>query len=271
LRGRQNLPDLTKTEDLMEETTEELPRVLQLLWGVEGPSRPGPKPGLSIAAIGAAAVKVADEAGLGAVSMSKVAAELGFTTMSLYRYVSSKDELYVVMVEEAFGKPEPMNVAATGWRERITAWATAIRDAIHRHPWLLQVPLFEPPLSPKQLDWMEQGLRAFDGTPLTGQDRLSSMVLVNIYVRGVTQVTMNVFANAQATEVTEVTEQQADQIYARRLALLADPERFPSIASTVLSGTFTEDSDFGNDEFQFGLRTVLDGIESLVHRRTPTP
>jgi AcrR family transcriptional regulator len=252
----------------MEETAEELPRVLQLLWGVEGLARPGPKPGLSIAGIGAAAVKIADEAGLGAVSMSRVAAELGFTTMSLYRYVSSKNDLYVVMVEEAFGKPEPVDVARTGWRERITAWATAIRDAIHRHPWLLQVPLFEPPLSPKQLDWMEQGLSAFEGTPLTGQDRLSSMVLVNIYVRGVTQVTMSVFVNNQAIDQTD---RDADQIYARRLALLADPERFPSIASTVLSGTFTEDGDFDNDEFQFGLRTVLDGIESLIHRRTPTP
>jgi AcrR family transcriptional regulator len=262
------LRDSTTTEDSMEETAEELPRVLQLLWGVEGPARPGPKPVLSIAAIGAAAVKIADAAGLGAVSMSRVAAELGFTTMSLYRYVSSKDDLYVVMVEEAFGKPEPVDVVGTGWRERITAWATAIRDAIHRHPWLLQVPLYEPPLSPKQLDWMEQGLSAFEGTPLTGQDRLSSMVLVNIYVRGVTQVTMSVFVDNQATDQTE---QEADQIYARRLALLADPERFPSIASTVLSGTFTEDSDFGSDEFQFGLRTVLDGIESLIHRRTPTP
>ncbi|HEY0695467.1 MAG TPA: TetR/AcrR family transcriptional regulator [Kribbella sp.] len=251
----------------MEETAAELPRVLQLLWGVDSLARPGPKPGLSIAGIGAAAVKIADEAGLGAVSMSRVAAELGFTTMSLYRYVSSKNDLYVVMVEEAFGKPEPVDLARTGWRERITAWATAIRDAIHRHPWLLQVPLFEPPLSPKQLDWMEQGLSAFEGTPLTGQDRLSSMVLVNIYVRGVTQVTMSVFVNNQADQ----TDQEPDQIYARRLALLADPERFPSIASTVLSGTFTEDSDFGNDEFQFGLRTVLDGIESLIHRRTPTP
>ncbi len=93
----------------MSETAEELPRVLQQLWGMEGPARPGPKPTFHISDIGAAAIKLADEAGLGAVSMSKVAAALGFTTMSLYRYVDSKDDLYVVMLEEAFGRPGPQD------------------------------------------------------------------------------------------------------------------------------------------------------------------
>ncbi|HEU4946664.1 MAG TPA: TetR/AcrR family transcriptional regulator [Kribbella sp.] len=252
----------------MGETAEELPRVLQLLWGIDEPNRPGPKPGLSITGIGAAAVRIADAHGLGAVSMSKVAAELGFTTMSLYRYVSSKDDLYVVMVEEAFGRPELGDLGGeAGWRERITAWATAVRDAIRRHPWILQVPISEPPLSPKQLEWMEAGLRAFEGTALTEQDRLSSMVLVNIYVRGVTQLTMNMFSSQAAANLTG---QEADLIYARRLARLADPDRFPMVAGAVLSGALEDDSDFGTDEFLFGLRTVLDGVATLIHRRHST-
>lgn len=84
---------------------EELPRVLQQLWGIEGRQRPGPKPAFHISDIARAAVKLADAGGLAAVSMSKVAAELGFTTMSLYRYVDAKDDLYVVMLEHAFGTP----------------------------------------------------------------------------------------------------------------------------------------------------------------------
>jgi AcrR family transcriptional regulator len=242
----------------MGQTADELPRVLQLLWGLEGPARPGPKPTLQIGDIGRAAVKLADAAGLGAVSMSKVAAELGFTTMSLYRYVDSKDDLYVVMVEEAFGTPEPVAPDAD-WRARITQWAVMIRDAIHRHPWILQVPVFEPPLSPKQLDWMEEGLRAFAGTPLTSADRVSSIVLVNIYVRGVTQLTAHMF-----TKDTEPTRQDADRIYAQRLMMLATPDKFPSIAATFDSDTYMDDSD----EFAFGLNTVLDGIEALIARRT---
>ena len=162
--------------------------MLQQLWGIEVRQRPGPKPAFHISDIGRAAIKLADTGGLAAVSMSKVAAELGFTTMSLYRYVDAKDDLYVVMLEHAFGTPPDLD-AHTGWRDRITAWAEAFRDGLRQHPWILQIPVFEPPLSPNQLTWMESALHAFDGTPLSPQDRLSSMLLVNIYVRGTAQLT----------------------------------------------------------------------------------
>jgi len=245
----------------MGETADDLPRVLQLLWGLEGPARPGPKPTLQISDIGAAANKLADSAGLGAVSMSKVAAELGFTTMSLYRYVDSKDDLYVVMLEEAFGRPDPVD-PDTDWRERISAWARSFWNAIKRHPWVLQVPVFEPPLSPKQLEWMEQGLKAFEDTPLTPSEALSAMMLVNIYVRGTGQITTHL-----STDPQEISE--ADQTYIRRLALLADPERFPTIARGLTASAPDEFGvDYNADEFQTGLDTVLDGIQSLITRRS---
>ncbi len=202
----------------------ELPRVLQQLWGLEGPARPGPKPTFHISEIGAAAVRLADVGGLGAVSMSKVAAELGFTTMSLYRYVEAKDDLYVVMLDEAFGKPAPVD-ESLDWRGQITAWAEHLRDALVRHPWVLQVPVFEAPLSPQQLDWMEAALRAFEGTPLTPND----------------------------------------QLYARRLAMLATPDRFPAIAASLASPGQLE-IDF-EDDFADGLDVVLDGIQQLIERR----
>lgn len=238
----------------------DLPRVLQQLWGMEGPARPGPKPTFQLSDIGAAAVKVADEAGLGAVSMSKVAAELGFTTMSLYRYVDSKDDLYVVMLEQAFGGPAPVDPEAD-WRTRITAWAVDFRDAIRRHPWVLQVPIVEPPLSPLQLEWMEQGLLAFEGTPLTPQDSLSAMLLVNIYVRGTGAIT--------AHQITD-TDGTANETYVRRLTMLADPDRYPTIAGNLRSRPAEDfDVDYDADEFFFGLDTVLDGIEALIARRAP--
>jgi len=236
----------------------DLPRVLQQLWGLEGPARPGPKPTFQLSDIGAAAIKVADEAGLGAVSMSKVAAELGFTTMSLYRYVDSKDDLYVVMLEQAFGGPAPVDPGAD-WRARITAWAVAFRDAIRRHPWVLQVPVIEPPLSPLQLEWMEHGLLAFEDTPLTPQDSLSAMLLVNIYVRGTGAITTNQLTDADGT---------ANETYVRRLTMLADPDRFPTIARNLRSRSAADfDVDYDADEFFFGLDTVLDGIEALITRR----
>jgi AcrR family transcriptional regulator len=238
----------------------ELPRVLEQLWGIEGRQRPGPKPAFHISDIGRAAIKLADSGGLAAVSMSKVAAELGFTTMSLYRYVDSKDDLYVVMLDHAFGELPAMDQSS--WRERITAWADAFRLGLQQHPWILQVPVTEPPLSPNQLAWMESALNAFDGTPLTPQDRLSSMLLVNIYVRGAVQITAHMLTDEAALE--------ADRLYTRRLNMLADPDRFPAIAASLEHPDAPEEYgvDFDSGEFAFGLGTVLDGIQSLIDRRS---
>ncbi len=248
----------------MTDNTEELPRVLALMWGHEQTGRRGPKPGLTIQDIGQAGVKIADAEGLGAVSMSKVAGELGFTTMSLYRYVGSKDELFTVMLDQAYGPPDLAEPpAGAGWRERMTIWAAAARDGLLRHPWILQIPLFEPPLSPNQLEWMEAGLRTLGQTGLGEQAKLSAMLLVDVYVRGITQLTAHmVVANAEAG----LTELESDQIYARRLALLLDPERFPAVAAALGSGSLSDGSDFTVDEFAFGLNTVLDGIATLIER-----
>jgi AcrR family transcriptional regulator len=237
----------------------ELPRVLQQLWGIEGRSRPGPKPAFHISDIARAAIKLADAGGLNAVSMSKVAAELGFTTMSLYRYVDAKDDLYVVMLEYAFA--EPPAFGQHDWRDRITAWATAFRDALRQHPWILQIPIQDPPLSPHQLTWMESGLAAFDGTSLTPADRLSAMLLVNIYVRGAAQLTANMHTEPDAL-------QAADLLYTQRLAMLATPDRFPGIAATLEAPPDEGYAgDFDAAEFTFGLNTVLDGIAARITRQ----
>ena len=70
-----------------------LPRAVMIAWGMEEAPQRGPSRGLSHEKIVAAGIDLADAEGLGAVTMQAVARSLGFTTMSLYRYVSSKDEL----------------------------------------------------------------------------------------------------------------------------------------------------------------------------------
>ena len=83
------------------ETESGLPASIEAAWGLrERPAR-GPKPGLSLERIVAAAVELAAAEGLAAVSMSRVARALGSSPMSLYRYVTAKDELLALMVDAA--------------------------------------------------------------------------------------------------------------------------------------------------------------------------
>jgi hypothetical protein len=67
---------------------------------------------------------------------------------------------------------------------------------------------------------------------------------------------------------SDSAKRDADERYVRRLAQLIDPDGFPSITAAMVSGSLQDESDFAEDEFRFGLSTVLDGIEALIGRRT---
>src|SRR6201994_2196395 len=121
-----------------------LPPVIELLWGRRERGRRGPHPGLSADAIVDAAVRIADAEGLEAISMARVAAKLGFTTMSLYRYVASKDELLQLMFNASALGAESLVIEGDGWRPRLRAWAVIQREMLDRHPWITQMPMPAP-------------------------------------------------------------------------------------------------------------------------------
>ena len=78
-----------------------IPDYVHLAWHGDDGRRPGPRRSLQMRAIAAAGVELADEGGLGRVSMRAVGARLGMTSMGLYRYVQAKNELLALMVDEA--------------------------------------------------------------------------------------------------------------------------------------------------------------------------
>lgn len=240
----------------------EVPRYLQLMWGVQPPGRRGPKPGRSIQEIGEAAVALADRDGLGAVSMKAVAEALGLTTMSLYRYVDSKDELYAVMLDLAYGSPDLAITARGGWRGRLERWARAIAAARLDHPWSVTVPLNEPPATPNTALWTECGLQAFSPTNLAAQQRFSSLLLIDGFVQ------QHIRQSLQLGFVSEGGESRnGGDSYPENLYALADPARFPLLLSGAGEAMDpSEPEDFFATELDFGLRTILDGIEALVRR-----
>lgn len=123
-------------------------RSIELLWGTRGPRTRGPKPGLTVEGIVAAAIELADADGLESLSMRRVAERLGVGTMSLYRYVPGKAELLDVMVDRVNTETERPGDVAGGWRGRLEQIARENRRLFERHPWLLQVFPGRPPLGP---------------------------------------------------------------------------------------------------------------------------
>lgn len=242
----------------------ELPASIAAAWGMRERPGKGPRPGLSLEKIVAAAVRVGAADGLAAVSMARVAAELGAGTMALYRYVSSKSELLDLMMDAAFGPPPPLPEPTPDWRGALSHWAWSMLAAMRASMWAVSTPISGPPVTPNQVAWMERGLHSLRGTGLSEGQKMSVILLISGYVR--TQVTME----AQLTEAIRAagkTDQQMMLDYNRILGLVTDPQRFPELTAVVESGVMSK-ADDPDEEFEFGLARILDGISTLVDTLT---
>jgi AcrR family transcriptional regulator len=238
-----------------------LPASLAAAWGIrERPSK-GPKPGLSLERIVTAGVKVAASEGLAAVSMARVAAELGASAMSLYRYVASKDELLALMVDAALGGPLAATQPGEDWRADLSRWAWAYHEALRRHPWTLRVPIGGPPTTPNGIAWMENGLASMAGTGLEEGEKLGVILLLSGYVRNEATLAADIAAAAAAAGAEIMPS------WSRLISRLTDAERFPALHAALASGALDQDDD-PDDEFLFGLERVLDGIDVLVQARS---
>ncbi|MGH3757824.1 TetR/AcrR family transcriptional regulator [Actinophytocola sp.] len=249
-------------------------RSMALLWrdGTEPAKGRGPKPGLTVDRIVAAAIELADAEGLAALSMRRVAERLGVGTMSLYTYVPSKAELIDVMFDTTCGEVlEDKAAGDGGWRDRLAGIARANWDLYHRHPWLLQVmAMSRPPLGPNAIAGYDHDLRAVDGIGLTELEMDSVVSLVSVFVQGAARVAIEAASSAHDTGVTDA---EWWETYGPLLEKVFDPEKYPVAARVGAVAGETYQSAYDPDHgFQFGLARLLDGIEALVEsRRTSQP
>jgi AcrR family transcriptional regulator len=147
----------------------------------------GPRPAHSRADIAAVAIHVADAEGIEAVSLRRVAGELGTGTTSLYRYIANKDELFDLMIDSAAGERDPP--APTGdWRADLQAIAYENRAMVLRHPWLATLPATlpatRPALGPNSLAWLEAAYATADVLGLNADEVLSQVGTLLTFVRG---------------------------------------------------------------------------------------
>jgi AcrR family transcriptional regulator len=251
------------------EEVPELPPGLDLLWGRRPPGRRGPKPGLSIDAIVEAAVRLADAEGLDAVSMARVARELGFTTMSLYRYVTSKEELLQLMWNDSAQGAEDLVLEGDGWRQRLLMWAEVQRDVLDQHPWITQMPMAAPPLAPNSLTFVERGLETLDGTGLAEEDKLRIIGLISSYTLSESRMAHDAArAAAQARAAAEAGHPVPSWTFESLLRQLVDQATYPRLFRIAWSADTVEEPPVSNEheEFLFALDRILDGVQSLIDR-----
>jgi AcrR family transcriptional regulator len=242
---------------------DELPAPIARLWQPDTRTAREPRLSLSLDRILEAAIELADSDGLDAVTMARVAKRLGFTTMSLYRHVDSKDELLVLMLNQVLTPPAALDEPSDGWRQALERWCWEMRLGLRRHPWVERVPVSGLMGTPSQLTWMDRGLGAMADTGLGEQEKAEILLLLNGYVYWEARL------SADLAEAQREAAESAAEHFGALLERVVTAARYPAIKRALDAGIF-EDS-LGDDrdaDFAFGLARVLDGVERLITQRS---
>ncbi|MGA3121177.1 MAG: TetR/AcrR family transcriptional regulator C-terminal domain-containing protein [Polyangiaceae bacterium] len=211
---------------------------------------------LTRASIVQAAIEMADQEGLSALSMRGVAAKMGWPVTSLYRHIAKKEELLHLMLDAAMR--EQLHPPPHGdWRARVQVGARLVWQLARRHPWSTRVLTLTRPIpsavSLTHAEWMLSALRE------AGADAVTAMqmhVTLYAYVQG---LATNLESEAEAQGETGVDEEGWMQSRGLQFAALAETGAFPTFARILgeLRGGFDLDLD---RLFEFGLRLLLDGF-----------
>lgn len=209
-------------------------RALQQLWGLHPAPARGPKARWTLSEVAAAAVDLADEVGLEALTLARLAARLSMTTTAIYRYAESKGTLVELMVDAAIGDPPELD--GVDWRDRCRSWVAALSATYAAHPWLSDVRPTRMPTQPRAYAWIDALVgaveRDIDAEPLRFALLLDSVV------------------RTYATLERTVTQSAPPSWLGAAIAT-----RFPRLA---LAGE--QDTSDARDELGFAVEAILQGV-----------
>lgn len=208
-----------------------------------------------------AAVSLADEVGIEALSMRRLAQELGVVPMALYKHVANKEELLDGMVEVIVGEIDPP-VRDADWKTAVRLRVLSARRALQRHPWARQAIESRTTKTPPVLDYIDTFIGMFLAGGFSVDLTHHVMHAIGGRMWGFTQELFDESAGGAVEASTEVPP-EARAAMLRQLA-----ERYPNIVQMATSMTHDEHSVVGHGcddqfEFEFALDLLLDGFDRL--------
>ena len=200
----------------------------------------------------AAAIELADEAGIGALTMRRLAQELGVEAMTLYYHVANKPALLkgmVDLVESEIELPTP----GRAWKAELRRTAMSAYDALIRHPWAAPLVLTQSGDSVTRLRYMDGILGTLRVAGFSADLTDHAYHALESHIMGFTlwEVGMNLG-----------TREDVEALASGFLASLPTSE-FPHLAEHVLQHLKPRNPD-DEGEFAFGLDLILDGLERML-------
>ena len=208
----------------------------------------GPQPEHTRDQIAAAAITLADAGGLPAASMRAIAAALGTSGGTLYRYLSSRDDLLDLMLDAALAElPDSRASLQTDWLDEVVALATEVLALYRRHPWLLAVDLPARTLGPHGLDYFDRCLAILTPVEAGTVTKMEAIAMIT----GVVSLFVRNEAGARSRSVSPA------QLFAA-----ATPERHPHLVAALSQPG--PPAAGGAELFERTLRSLLRGLLSTA-------
>jgi AcrR family transcriptional regulator len=218
------------------------------VWELPERGARGPKPRHDRAAIASAAVRIADTEGLDALTMRRVASELGMAVMTLYNYLPAKDHLAQLVIDTLAAEYTYPQTPPTDKRSAIAELAGQARDIARRHPWLARLMQHPYPPGPNGLRYLDYFLGLLDGSGLDTGAKLEVIALISGFA--------TMYGAMQATPVPPgaAGSQHAD-MYTRAFGRAAASGRYPNLAAALAAAGPPR----GQDEiFESSIRRLID-------------
>lgn len=235
-----------------------------VIWARPERAAKGPAPSLSRAQIAAVAITLADAEGIEAVSMRRLARELGVAATSLYGYVRRKDELYDLMIDAVYGEDGDPPPPSGDWRNDVRGFAHRLRALILRHPWLATLAAGQPTMGPNSLARTEHILTVLDGLGLDIDTMTTIVGTVTAYVRG---YAIGELAEEEARRRSGLDTHQWMRARGPYVRKIIESGRYPMMTRVVREAKGPHDPDAAEHGFRTGLEQILDGIASHLPRR----
>ncbi|WCB92891.1 hypothetical protein DSM104299_01591 [Baekduia alba] len=211
-----------------------------------------------------AALQIAATDGAEAISMRRIASELGVGTMSLYHHVPTKDDLLDLMQDVVMGELViPDDELPGNWRDALAAISRRTYLVYRRHQWMVSGVWERPQMGPRAFAHIEQSLGIFAGLDLGVQEIGEILGAADDYVIGFVTRQVATERALRRSGLSMEAYQQALEPYVQRLVAQGD---YPNLRRFVAEAGQAEDEP----RFERGLAFMLDGVAAALERRDPS-
>jgi AcrR family transcriptional regulator len=205
------------------------------------------------------AVALADAAGLGSLSMRKLAQELGVEAMSLYHHVANKEDILDGMVDVVFAEIE-LPSEGTEWKTAMRQRAESARAALTRHPWAISIMDSRSSPGPATLRHHDAVIGSCRKAGFSVKMAAHAFSLIDSYIYGFVLQEVNLPFD-DSMDLEGVVES---------MMMPFSADDYPHLVELTTEHILQPGYSYGN-EFEYGLGLILDGLEAAMHGSADMP